>query len=346
MTENNRRSFLKQATVLGLGLAAGSQVNSELQAQDKPRPKIVTKLGPHICAYQFPELKVGSAHYPSGPTGVTVFSFKRRLRTLVDVRGASAGTIFTDQLRQDSASLDGLVFSGGSLYGLEAVAGVSSAIFEGERRGSTRWADIALVSGAVIYDYTLRGSKIYPDKRLARAAYREAQCGQFALGARGAGAGASCGKWLKNTAPEWAGQGAAFIKRGSTKIAVFTVVNSLGALYDRSGKVVRGHKDPKTGRRLDLPGSATSKNKGGNTTLTFVLINHALPNAILRALAREVHSSMARAIKPFHGLGDGDVLYVSTTDSVKKSVHNSYELAAMASECAWDAVLSSFKGRA
>ena len=37
---------------------------------------------------------------------------------------------------------------------------------------------------------------------------------------------------------------------GDVRIAAFTVVNAVGALVDRSGHAVRGHLDPKTGRRV------------------------------------------------------------------------------------------------
>lgn len=344
MEKHGRREFLKSAGLLGLGAAAFQSSLPSASAEPKSR-KIDTSMGRHFCAYDFPELKVGCASYPTGPTGVTVFSFPRRLRTLVDLRGGCPGTIFTDQLREDVCFLDALVFTGGSLYGLEAVSGVSSALFE--KRKSIAWNDIALVSGAVIYDFGMRKTTVVPDKRLAQSAFKSAKTGRFPLGGKGAGAGASCGKWLVGTAlPEWSGQGAAFLKKGSTKVAVFTVVNSLGAIHDRAGKVVRGHKDPVTGRRLSLPKySGKTVKSSGNTTLTFVLVNHALSATVLRSLARQVHSSMARAIQPFHGLSDGDVLYLATTDSIKKPQHNSYELAAMASDCAWDAVLASFKGR-
>ena len=38
------------------------------------------------------------------------------------------------------------------------------------------------------------------------------------------------------------GQGAAFRTIGPTKVGVFTVVNALGSIVDRSGRVVRCHR--------------------------------------------------------------------------------------------------------
>ncbi len=80
---------------------------------------------------------------------------------------------------------------------------------------------------------------------------------------------------------------------------------------------------------------------GKHTTLTLVVTNQKLAP---HQLARHVHSSMARAIQPFHTESDGDVLYAVTTNEVENKALNSTELGVLASELAWDAVLSSFQG--
>ena len=60
----------------------------------------------------------------------------------------------------------------------------------------------------------------------------------------------------------------------------------------------------------------------------------------LGQLARQVHSSLARAIQPFHGPNDGDVLYAVTTDEVNDRALDPTTLGVVASELAWDAALS------
>jgi L-aminopeptidase/D-esterase-like protein len=62
----------------------------------------------------------------------------------------------------------------------------------------------------------------------------------------------------------------------------------------------------------------------------------------LRQLARQVHASLSRAIHPFHSLVDGDVLYAATTNEVENPLLDSARLGVVASELAWDAVLSCF----
>ena len=52
---------------------------------------------------------------------------------------------------------------------------------------------------------------------------------------------------------------------------------------------------------------------------------------------------MARAIQPFHALGDGDVLFAVSTGEVDSDpVLDTTALGIVASELAWDAVLTSY----
>jgi L-aminopeptidase/D-esterase-like protein len=49
---------------------------------------------------------------------------------------------------------------------------------------------------------------------------------------------------------------------------------------------------------------------------------------------------MARAIQPFHAPTDGDVLWAATTNEVDNPDLSEVALGVIASEVAWDAVLS------
>src|SRR5262249_24940552 len=141
--------------------------------------------------------------------------------------------------------------AGGSLYGLEASSGVAAELFA-QRGYSTEWDEIALVQGAIIYDFGPRQNAIYPDKALGRAALKAARSGRFPLGRRGAGMSATVGKGLDFLAGERGGQGGAVPAIGDARIAVFSVVNAVGAIVDRRGEVVRGHLNRETGARSHL----------------------------------------------------------------------------------------------
>jgi 6-aminohexanoate-oligomer endohydrolase len=292
----------------------------------------------------FPGLEIGVAEYDEGPTGCTVFVFPGGpVACSIDVRGGSpavsgAGIDF----------VDAICLAGGSLYGLEAAAGVAAEELA-RRDYSTDWLQIPLVAGAIIFDWGPRDNAVYPDKDLGRAARRSARPGIFPLGPRGAGRSATAGKLFAFEEAEPAGQGGAFRQVGETRVAVFTVVNAIGAIVDREGNVVRGHFDRESGRRRGLVPEVEERLAGGrpvrpppgNTTLTVLVTDLRLGSRELRTLGRQVHASMARAIQPFHALEDGDVLFACSTGALERDpLLDATSLGVVASEIAWDAVLS------
>ena len=297
-----------------------------------------------LLTFDFPALRIGSATYAEGPTGCTVFHFPKQARFAVDVRGGAPGVLLLGQWESGEQLLDAVCFTGGSVYGFEALTGVSAEIFS-ERNHSGQWFDIARVHGAVIYDYRPRNNTIYPDRALGQAAYRAAVSGVFPCGRVGAGASATAGKLFGAQEWEYAGQGGAFFTSGDLKVAVFTVVNAVGVVTDRSGKVVCGLKSEQSELRSTpierVHQTLNSDANLGNTTLTILVTNQRLTPFALRQLARQVHTSMARAIHPFHAPTDGDVFFAVSTEELDSTQVSEVELGIIASELAWDAVLSS-----
>jgi L-aminopeptidase/D-esterase-like protein len=308
----------------------------------------------------FPGLLIGAAEYEEGPTGLTVFHFPKGVMAAVDVRGGAAATINTDRLRlgYDQPTVRAIFFTGGSSYGLEAASGIMAELLA-LRGHATAWEMIPTVTGAVVFDFRGRNNAIHPDKELGRAALRAAREGRFPLGAHGAGRLVNVGKFFGPAFMESSGQGGAFRQVGDVKLAAFSVVNSVGVIVGRDGRVVRGNFDPQTAQRRTLaqdlndgtaarkrsitsavaerlPVSATPE----NTTLTVVAVNQRLTYAQLSRLAIQTHTSMARGIQPFHTEKDGDVLYAVTTGEVESTGLEFEELASYAAELAWDAVLS------
>lgn len=305
-----------------------------MQTNDNTKLVPKTSFDRPILEFDFPSIQIGIAEYDEGPTGCTVFYFPNGVATAVDIRGGSPGTVGNWEFNH------AICFAGGSLYGLEATYGVSSEIFA-RRNYSTKWHDPALVTGAVIFDYDLRDSKIYPDKALGRAALISARCGRFPLGRKGAGRSALCG-WLEF---EPSGQGGAFRQIGPVKLAVFTVVNCLGSILDRQGRVIKGDLEriylfDKEELNRDYIKDQRIAQKRGNTTLSVVVTNQRIDQADLTHLTRQVHTSMARAIHPFNTQKDGDVLYAVTTNEVEDTDLDTVTLGLLASEIAWDAVIS------
>lgn len=310
----------------------------------------------------FPGLHIGVAEYDEGPTGATVFYFPDGAKAAVDVRGGAPGTIGTDFLRlsYDTPFVDAISFAGGSSYGLAAATGAAAEILS-MREGDGSWGNIATVPGAIIFDLgPRRFNAVVPDEALGRAALRAARPGRFPLGARGAGRFATHGGYFDTPGAgidrrQHSGQGGAFRQVGDVRVAVFTVVNSLGVVVDREGQVVRcpNHPDgPDCGSAAELIAATLDERTepepnseaGGpteNTTLTLVVTNQALDFWALQRLAVQVHTSMARAIQPFQTQRDGDVLFAVSTGEVEDTDMNPETLGVLASEVAWDAVLAS-----
>ena len=340
--------MLTAALALSLWWSFGTNAEPRTNSGDLT---IRAHTGDRVLEFDFPALRIGIAEYPDGPTGTTVLHFPDGAGVALDVRGGSPGIV------GDYGFVHAIVLSGGSLLGLEAASGVAAELFA-QRGNVARWDTIPLVSGGIVYDFGGRDNSIYPDKRLGRAALRNAVAGRFPLGARGAGSSVTVGNGFAFDRGEAAGQGAAFREIGGVKLFACTILNAVGAIFDRQGQLVLGHRDRTTGERSTfaedlqqrIEAAARSADEthdgvGRNTTLTVVVTNQTVQGHDLVQLGRQVHSSMARAIRPFHTRDDGDALWMVSTREVDLSHWSVTALGVAASEVVWDAVLAAHPGQ-
>ncbi|SDE73873.1 P1 family peptidase [Kordiimonas lacus] len=320
----------------------------------------VLNAGDNKMTFDWPILKVGTGEYVEGPTGVTVFHFNRKVNVAIDVRGGGPGTVNAPymNLGYDMAELDTIVFAGGSWYGLEATTAVATALKDDGIRDGDAFSlepNIAMSVGSIIFDFgSRRLNEIYPDKKLAQAAYRAAKTGSFPLGAQGAGRFAKSGGIFGCNA--FSGQGGAFRQVGDVKIAAFVVANPYGAITDRDGNLAACYEGeswpggakiadlmadfPKS-RDNDWEGKEASGASAKNTTISLIVTNQKMTPAELKRLAVQVHTSMARGIQPFATLFDGDVLYAVSTAELEEPAFWGPDLGLLASEVMWDALLAS-----
>jgi L-aminopeptidase/D-esterase-like protein len=191
-----------------------------------------------------------------------------------DVRGGAPGVVGANL-----GEVDAIIFAGGSTFGFESFSGVRAELLK-EQDYNLEWGSIPLVAGAIIWDFKPRPHNvIYPDKALGRTTCLAGKKNIFPLGNQGAGVSATVGKFLDFSYHEKGGQGGAYHQFGDVKILVFTVVNSLGALHNRQGEIVRGHFDRNEQTYLDVSDrikrNVSSKNQEhrGNTTLTLIVTN-------------------------------------------------------------------------
>jgi len=335
---------------------------------DQKNLEIALNAGERKLEFDWPAVSFGTAEYPAGPTGVTVMKLANKGYVSVDVRGGGPGTVnaaYMD-LGYDMAELDTVVLSGGSWYGLEATTAVATAMKDDGSADGNAFSNpmtMAMSVGSIIFDFgSRRLNEIYPDKRLAQAAYRAVNTGSVPIGAHGGGRIAVTGAFFGCNAKS--GQGAAFKQVGDLKVLALTVVNALGIVTDRDGNVVACHKGkawPTNLKTKDLmqhfpesrnpewtgPDGKTPENDAAiesstkNTTISMVIINQHLDPAELKRLAAQVHTSMARGIQPFATIYDGDVLYAVSTAEITEPTMPSIDVGTIASDVMWDAILAS-----
>ena len=343
-----------------LVIAAAVAAVCPAHAGDQTHLQPVIDTSDRVLEYDWPAVRTASASYEEGPTGVTVFHFPERAYVAVDARGGGPGTVNAAymELGYDIRELDTIVFAGGSWYGLEATTAVASALKDDGIRDGLVFGEnpnLAMSVGSIIFDFgDRRLNEIYPDKKLAQAAFRAVESGSFPLGAAGAGRNARSGYFFGCNARS--GQGAAYLERGRLKIAAFVVVNAFGTITDRDGRIAACYRHsewPDKPRIADLLAHFPESRESGwavtsgsdeipkNTTISLIVTNQRMSPVDLNRLAAQVHTSMARAIQPFATVGDGDVLYaVSTAELDEPEMHN-FDLATLASEVMWDAILAS-----
>lgn len=352
-------TYLKK---LSCGAAAAALMYGvgALASQDDLVP-VLNAPSENTLSYDWPMLKVGTGTYEDGPTGVTVFQFEKKALVAIDVRGGGPGTVNAPymDLGYNYAELDTIVFSGGSWYGLEAVTAVATALKDDGIRDGNAFSlepNIAMSVGSIIFDFgSRRLNEIYPDKRLAQAAFRAAKTGSFPLGAYGAGRFAKSGGFFGCNS--FSGQGGAYREIDGVKIAAFVIANPYGAITKRDGSLAACYRaegwpegtihtadlmqgfpaSRETGKSAAQDEAASSK----NTTVSMIVTNQKMDPADLKRLAAQVHTSMARGIQPFATQYDGDVLYAVSTGELEEPKFYSPDLGVLASEVMWDAILAS-----
>ncbi len=271
-------------------------------------------------------LRVGQAEDERVRTGVTVLLGDAPVTAVVDVRGGAPGTRDTEAL--DPVNLagaaDAIVLSGGSVFGLDAPAGVTAWLraqgrgFE-IRPGAPR---VPIVPGAILFDLVNGGDKNWGEETPYRALGMRATTSaglDFALGNAGAGYGATAGVYKGGL-----GSVSAVTDDGIT-IGAIAAVNSLGSPLMPGTDVFWAfpfeQNDEFGGRRLksvmpldlDLPADMKGARPRENTTIAIVATDADLDRLELARLAIMAADGFARALRPVHTPFDGDVVFAVST---------------------------------
>jgi len=261
-------------------------------------------------------ITAGHATDATARTGCTVILCPAGATAGVDVRGAAPGTRETEALRPGRLvqKAHAVLLTGGSAFGLDAAGGVVQYLEEqnvGFPAGPVR---VPIVPAAVIFDLGVGDAKVRPDRKMGYQACLNATDAPVAMGAIGAGTGATVGK-APGVTPSPGGVGSAckYLDSGLI-VAAIAVVNALGNVVDpETGEIVAGGKE--NGDFVDITERLLDANivQGTNTTIGAVVTNATLSVTEVNRVAEMAHDGMARAIRPSHTMFDGDTLFALAT---------------------------------
>ena len=276
---------------------------------------------------------VGNAHNKEVATGCTVITPIEGSLASADVRGGAPGTREVGALNPYNLidSVDSIVLSGGSTWGLEAASSVANSI-GGEGRGyrpSSKSKNVPMVPAAILYDLANGGDKEWlknpPYSSLGLEAVSNLS-DKIELGNFGAGYGSQAGS-LKG------GLGSAsFVSNDGIQVGGLFAVNSYGSVVnnetgqfwaatDETENEFGGMGVPTFAPNDVLSGTAARETlPGQNTTIGVIATNVKLDSKAAKRIAIMAHSGMSRAIRPIHSPVDGDVIFVISTGTLNKEL--------------------------
>lgn len=284
--------------------------------------------GPRNLITDVDGVRVGNAEDHEAWSGVTVVLPDTGAMAAVDVRGGAPGTHETDALSPTCLveSVDAVVLSGGSAFGLEATAGVMNWLAMRGRGFPVGDRRVPVVPGAVLFDLLNGGNKNWgeePPYRALAAAACDAASLEVTLGNTGAGLGAKAGD-LKG------GLGSAsIVTDAGLQVGALIAVNAVGSAvmpeqaslwawaWELEGEM--GHQPAPTAPVPPDPllPFIDALAAGANTTIGVVATNADLSKAEAQRVAIMAHDGMGRALRPSHTPFDGDTLFVLATGTHK-----------------------------
>jgi L-aminopeptidase/D-esterase-like protein len=253
-----------------------------------------------------PGLRVGHAGRTDEGwlSGVTVVLPPAGTVGSVDVRGGGPGTHETDALDPTTLSrtVDAVVLTGGSAFGLAAAHGAQQWCEENGRGFAVTGGVVPIVPAAAIFDLGRGGDfAARPDAAMGYAATADAAARKIEhdveRGNVGAGTGALIGR---GTYKGGVGTASITLDNGVV-VGALAVVNALGLPFDTSPQ---------------QPEPAKQEPPALNTTLVVVATNAILDKAECKRTASAAHAGLARALNPSHTLADGDTVFCLATGAL------------------------------
>ena len=251
----------------------------------------------------------------------------------VDVRGGGPGTHETDALDPTTLTrtVDAVVLTGGSAFGLAAAHGAQRWCEENGRGFAVTGGVVPIVPAAAIFDLGRGGDfAARPDAAMGYAATADAAARKdghdVERGNVGAGTGAA-----HRPGNIQRGSGHSLDHPGKSRrvvvVGAMAVVNALGLpVRHIAGTGGTRQRASKRRRSEHAEGCAVRRKPHGtcqraptaalNTTLVVVATNAILDKAECKRTASAAHAGLARALNPSHTLADGDTVFCLATGAL------------------------------
>lgn len=307
-----------------------------------------------------PGVRIGHAHDAGAATGVTAVLFDKPVTASVSILGGAPAGRDTALLEPEMSveTVDALILSGGSAFGLDAAGGAMAALATMDRGLAVGSIRVPIVPQAILFDLLNGGEKRWltrdglaagkhampPYWQLGHGALATATH-EFALGSVGAGLGAT-------TANLKGGFGSASATTEAGLIVqAFMAVNAIGtatigdtrhfwaAPYEQGGEfggLGMPAAIPSDALHLRIKGHAAEP----ATTIGVVVTNAILTKAQAKRLAIMAQDGLARAIRPAHAPMDGDTIFAGATGEValREPAYDLTLLGMLAADCVTRAI--------
>lgn len=288
------------------------------------------RAGPTNSIIDVSGLTIGHAADSGLKSGVTVVIADQPATAAVSILGGAPGTRETDLLEPHNLveTVDAIVLSGGSAFGLDSASGVQAWLHENNRGFAVGNHKIPIVPSAILFDLINGGDKNWgrysPYRELGFEAANSANKNAI-FGSIGAGTGAL-------TANLKGGLGMASAQVGHFMIGAVVAVNAMGSATvgetpnfwaspfeqdDEFGGLVLPLGKISPGLPIKFRNEA-GKEKS-NTTIAIIATDATLTKSQAKRLAISAHDGFSRALWPAHTPFDGDTVFAMATGASKQT---------------------------
>lgn len=281
-----------------------------------------------------PGIRCGHWSDPTARTGCTVVLLPPSTVASAEVRGGAPASRELEALGVGRLveEAHAVVLTGGSAFGLAVADGVMSWCEEHGIGYDTGVARVPIVPTLGIFDLAVGDPNRRPGPAEGRAACDAATDTGVAMGAVGAGTGATVGKWRGPDNTRRAGIASVTVRHGELIVSSLVVVNAFGDIEEGSARPVTSHEPdrhvrPTGAARGVTSGSSVIDDKGNNegpsaapamsnTTIGLVATNARLDKVGCNLMAQGAHDGLARSITPPHTRVDGDAFVAAATGEI------------------------------